>query len=152
MINDTLELCKEKFNYNSVTIKVNCPPDLTFECRAAQISQILMNLLTNAFDAINTLNEKWIEINVSDDTHNIIFCVTDSGHGIESKIAKKIMQPFYTTKEFGKGTGLGLVFQTVLQKRIMDICSTSPIQKTQHLCSLSPKFIFTISNKPLNRI
>jgi len=116
VINDTLELCKEKFNYNSVTIKVNCPPDLTFECRAAQISQILMNLLTNAFDAINTLNEKWIEINVSDDTHNIIFCVTDSGHGIESKIAKKIMQPFYTTKEFGKGTGLGLSISNSLAK------------------------------------
>ena len=67
-----------------------------------------MNLLYNAKDAIKNLDEKWIRIQVEFVNDKVLFRITDSGKGIPNEIAKKIMQPFFTTKETGSGTGLGL--------------------------------------------
>lgn len=109
IITNTLGLCQEKLRINGVEIKIGKIPDILFECRSAQISQVLLNLLNNAFDAISPFAIKWIQVDVqsiSDDRFRVI--VTDSGNGIPAEIADKMMQPFFTTKEVGKGTGLGL--------------------------------------------
>jgi signal transduction histidine kinase len=83
-------------------------PRLTIECRPTEISQILLNLLNNAFDAVFSLSEKWVELQVEELPDEIRIQVTDSGSGISKGIREKLMQPFFTTKEPGKGTGLGL--------------------------------------------
>jgi signal transduction histidine kinase len=78
-------------------------------CRPTEIAQVLVNLLNNSYDAIEKLGTKKISINtkiLDDETFEI--SVTDSGKGIPPEIQDKIMQPFFTTKEFGKGTGIGL--------------------------------------------
>lgn len=54
------------------------------------------------------LPEKWIDITVSLKENKVEIFVTDSGSGIPEHVAKKLMQPFFTTKEIGKGSGLGL--------------------------------------------
>ena len=71
-----------------------------------QMTQIITNLLKNAIDAMIEKGE--IEIMLEDDNNNVIFRVRDSGIGIESENIDKIFEPFYTTKDIGKGTGLGL--------------------------------------------
>lgn len=76
--------------------------------REVQISQVIVNLINNAVDAITNLDEKWITIEVNDFGEKIQFSITDSGKGIPLEVREKIMQPFFTTKEVGKGTGLGL--------------------------------------------
>ena len=111
LINDTINLGMERFKQNDIAITVNCSSDdidKTFDCRASQVSQIILNLLNNSFDAIATLTGRWIRIDVQffPDTLQIRF--TDSGSGIPVAIQEKIMQPFFTTKDVGKGTGLGL--------------------------------------------
>jgi signal transduction histidine kinase len=73
-----------------------------------QISQVLLNLLNNAFDAVQSLANKWVRIEVSTGPDLISIAVTDGGRGIPREIAEKAMQPFFTTKPVGKGTGLGL--------------------------------------------
>jgi two-component system sensor histidine kinase DctS len=78
------------------------------ECRAVQISQVLLNLINNACDAISSLNEKWILINAIERNNLIEISVTNSGPKIPAHIREKLMQPFFTTKEVGMGTGLGL--------------------------------------------
>lgn len=108
IIQDTLELCNERFKYEEFKIHIECPADIKLECRAPQISQVLMNLFTNAFDAVIELPEKWIHINVKTIQNVIKMSFTDSGRGVSPLVAKKMMQPFYTTKDIGKGTGLGL--------------------------------------------
>ncbi|RYZ68662.1 MAG: HAMP domain-containing histidine kinase [Proteobacteria bacterium] len=66
-------------------------------------------LLNNAYDAISTLEgRKWVSIKTSNNPSGILISVTDCGPGIPKAVAEKIMQPFYTTKETGKGMGLGL--------------------------------------------
>jgi len=81
-----------------------------------EISQVLLNLINNSFDAIKSSpNDKWIKIESYVENDNIILKVSDSGLGISPEIVEKLFQPFFTTKEIGEGTGLGLS----LSKNIM---------------------------------
>ncbi len=108
IIEDTLTLVNEKFKYRTIDVLVDCPKQLAIECNATQIAQVLMNLLINSFDAIKHLDKKWIKIEVKSNGNNVNISVSDSGDGISPKIAEKIMEPFFTTKSVGEGTGLGL--------------------------------------------
>jgi signal transduction histidine kinase len=94
---------------------VNIQIDLTNEnfqliinCCRVQLSQVILNLLGNSFDAIENLEERWVEVRCEKNEQNLIIKLIDSGNGIPSAIKEKIFQPFFTTKEIGKGTGLGL--------------------------------------------
>ncbi len=93
---------------NTKLIKPNLDHEVIFECKEAQISQIIVNLVTNAIDAVSGLENSWVEIQVKDFEDKIEIRVLDSGTGIPLHLQKKMMQPFFTTKELGKGTGLGL--------------------------------------------
>lgn len=108
ILEDTLELCKERFRSHGIALKVSPSGEIAIECRPAQISQILMNLLGNAHDAVEDLAEKWVELNVSVSDGFVLIRVTDCGQGIPEQVAEKMMEPFFTTKGVGRGTGLGL--------------------------------------------
>ncbi|WP_413581611.1 sensor histidine kinase [Bdellovibrio sp. HCB288] len=108
LIDNTLSLCYEKFKLNNVDLRLPPVTDLVLHCRPVQISQVLLNLLNNAFEAIRELPEKWIAIEIKDLGEIIEIRITDSGSGIPAEIQAEIFRPFYTTKEIGKGTGLGL--------------------------------------------
>jgi C4-dicarboxylate-specific signal transduction histidine kinase len=109
IIDETLELCLEKFKRYGVDFRVQGSDRVfTLNCRPSQISQVLLNLFNNSFDAIVNTNDPWIELNVSARKGVIRLRVTDSGHGIPSQIADRMMDPFFSTKEVGRGTGLGL--------------------------------------------
>jgi C4-dicarboxylate-specific signal transduction histidine kinase len=109
VINSTLDLCSEKFKSGQIALIVDLSDnDLTFEGRPFQISQVLLSLLNNSYDAIIGLEERWVRIDCKRKSDTIYIKVTDSGLGIPSEIAEKIMDPFFTTKAIGEGTGLGL--------------------------------------------
>jgi C4-dicarboxylate-specific signal transduction histidine kinase len=91
-----------------VNLDIVAVEDGQVNCRPTQLSQVLLNLLSNAFDAVSALSEKWVRLTVTQEEQKLIIKVIDSGNGIPSDIAEKIMQPFFTTKVIGKGTGLGL--------------------------------------------
>jgi C4-dicarboxylate-specific signal transduction histidine kinase len=111
IINDVLALCGEKFKHMGIEIKIVDHPvclHKPFTGGKIQLSQVLLNLLHNSYDAIVNLDEKWIEISCEIIAKDFIIRITDSGKGIPYELHDKIMQPFFTTKEVGKGTGLGL--------------------------------------------
>lgn len=105
---DTIDLCQERLKSNHVELIVQGDLTLDLKCKSVQISQVLMNLISNSLDAVSNLNEKWLKIETKRERDHICLTITDSGHGIPSEIVDKIMQPFFTTKQVGKGTGLGL--------------------------------------------
>lgn len=108
LIEDTLSFCKHRFYNSDVQLKVQVNFHQDLLCRGTEISQVLLNLLNNSFDAVINLPEKWVEIKVDRASNWIEISITDSGSGISKEIQNKIFQPFFTTKEVGKGTGLGL--------------------------------------------
>lgn len=109
LIDDTLSFCMEKFRSYGIQIIVDVEPShAQICCRPIQISQVLLNLLNNSFDAIKNQADRWIEIKFSMVSEGSRIEVSDSGKGIPSDIQDKIMEPFFTTKPVGVGTGLGL--------------------------------------------
>lgn len=109
LLEDALVLCQTRFRTHDVDLQIEPPPaNLTLYCRAVQISQVVLNLLANAYDAALPLPQRWVKLTAADKGDWIELSVTDSGKGIPVDIQPKIMQPFFTTKELGRGTGLGL--------------------------------------------
>lgn len=107
----TLDLCAEKAKKVGVEVHSENPSaEMEVMCKEVQIVQVLVNLVGNAIDAADNLEEKWVEIDYtfSLEMNLLEIFVTDSGNGIPVEVAEKMMQPFYTTKSINKGTGLGL--------------------------------------------
>ncbi|MBI5685034.1 MAG: PAS domain S-box protein [Verrucomicrobia bacterium] len=118
IIKSVLSLLQTVIRHDQITLTVEVPEGLpSMECRGQQIEQVLMNLLTNARDALNEKyagyhDDKIIRISAGvfekDGKPWIRMTVEDHGPGIPANIRNRIFDPFYTTKPAGKGTGLGL--------------------------------------------
>ncbi|HVK60735.1 MAG TPA: ATP-binding protein, partial [Bdellovibrionales bacterium] len=110
IVNDALSLCTERIRGKDITLETNLSEieGLQIDCRSVQISQILLNLLTNAYHAVEGSAERWIRLEARVIDSQVEFAVVDSGTGILPEHRSKIFQPFFTTKDVGRGTGLGL--------------------------------------------
>lgn len=109
LFGDTLAFCAERFRNSDVRLDVDTgPAGLALWCRPVPLSQVLLNLLNNAFDAASELTERWVRLEVRDAGDTVTIAVTDSGGGIPRAVRDAMMRPFFTTKGVGKGTGLGL--------------------------------------------
>lgn len=110
IIEDCLSLCSANFYHKSVKLTVDNKIDPNFKilCRETQIAQVIINLLSNALDAVELLPEPWVTVEAFREDQMVKITITDCGAGISKEILTKIMDPFFTTKGVGKGTGLGL--------------------------------------------
>ena len=88
------------------TLNKSLSPLPIYKCNPGELSQVILNLLVNACDAIKDSGE--ISISSTFMENYIQIQVSDNGSGIENKDLIKLFDPFFTTKEVGKGTGLGL--------------------------------------------
>ena len=106
IIEDTLSFCIQRMRQYAINLRVpTISPASRVGCKPAEISQVPLNLLNNAVDAVHSLPEKWIELPVTEAGNFWEIAVTDSRRGIPPpNIRKKMGQPFLTTKEVGKGT------------------------------------------------
>jgi C4-dicarboxylate-specific signal transduction histidine kinase len=97
-------------NFKNLGVRIDLPEkkkDLTIMGREVQLGQVLLNLLSNALDAVKPLQDRWVKIDYGHSDGHIWLEVTDSGNGIPPEIASRLMEPFFTTKK-QEGTGLGL--------------------------------------------
>lgn len=111
VVTETLEFCLTRFKNNGIEVIVHpLSSELVVHGRSVQMSQVLLNLLNNAHDALKSANVQGprIEILGRRVGEHVEVHVVDNGVGIPQEIRTRIMQPFFTTKEVGKGTGLGL--------------------------------------------
>lgn len=109
LIDESIALCSEKSRLRGTRFRVESPPaDTVVYCRAVQVVQILINLITNAIDATQDVDFPEVQIRFREVHGAIEILVSDNGPGVPEDLAQKIFQPFYTTKDVGKGTGLGL--------------------------------------------
>ncbi len=89
-----------------IKLEMSCPQELEIASNAESLRHILINLISNAIDAIG--EDGTIRVQVVDDQEMVRIQVIDSGCGIAEDEAQNIFNPFYTTKSVGAGTGLGL--------------------------------------------
>lgn len=118
IVASTLSLLSGLLMRDNIVLEANVPDDLPgFECRGQQMRQVVMNLLTNARDALNERYpepdaNKRMEITAESfqrgmDTW-LRLSVTDYGNGVPPENVARVFDPFFSTKKTRRGTGLGL--------------------------------------------
>ena len=82
-------------------------PEVCLRANETQITQLLLNLIINAFQAMEQEGGT-LTLSTGSENGSVIFKVADTGPGIAPEILSRVFEPFFTTKEMGRGTGLGL--------------------------------------------
>lgn len=106
IINNCLVMLKNKLNENIKIVTNFNDDDAHFSGNLGKLHQAILNILNNSVEAIK--NEGEISINSEADENSIYLSITDNGPGIKKEYLNMITDPFFTTKEPGEGTGLGL--------------------------------------------
>ncbi len=123
-----LELQKEK---TQVHYHNQVAPDIAVIGDAQQLIQVFINLLSNARDASEPDANIWVESRL--DPNQVIIDVTDEGSGIAPEYIEQIIEPFFTTKDPGEGTGLGLAMvYSIINEHKGELEVTSPANPTTH--------------------
>ncbi|MBU3759862.1 MAG: HAMP domain-containing histidine kinase, partial [Candidatus Omnitrophica bacterium] len=107
-IEDTLLLLKRELQYQSIQLTVHLETPGLCDHDSGQISQVIMNLLNNARDALRNQDQKVVLIRLREAPGEAVLDLADNGPGIPKEVLKNLFQPFMTTKAEGQGTGLGL--------------------------------------------
>jgi PAS domain S-box-containing protein len=105
VVNDTFDLIRQSFDQR-IDIRIDAPDSLPITGDASGLSQAVMNLCTNARDAMTNGGE--LSIQVSRMRDRAVITVSDTGYGMDKETVEKCFDPFFTTKPVGQGTGLGL--------------------------------------------
>lgn len=104
-LESTLNVVKKELQ-NKTTITMDLGEIPMVEGYPQKLNQVFMNILANAAQAIKEKGQ--IKIQTKTERHDVIISISDTGCGIEKKNLIKIYDPFFTTKEVGEGTGLGM--------------------------------------------
>lgn len=110
VVESTLTLCAGQLRASNVEFIYERPKsDDRVRCRPVQISQVLLNLINNAHDAVLARSSsRRIRLEIVPEREAIEILVYDNGPGVSPQVRANLFQPFFTTKPLGKGTGLGL--------------------------------------------
>ncbi|MGD1701475.1 trifunctional serine/threonine-protein kinase/ATP-binding protein/sensor histidine kinase, partial [Dapis sp. BLCC M229] len=105
------------------------------ECYAGQLNQVLMNIINNAIDALESSPEIQPRISLGTQTNGetVTIAISNNGQEIKAKICDRIFDPFFTTKAVGKGTGLGLsiAYQIITEQHEGSLsCESQPGETT----------------------
>lgn len=95
------------------TISYVVPEEMMLSIDTALMNQVMLNLIRNALDAVDSIPSPKIEIVLSVSDKRPYLTVSDNGVGISEKVMENLFQPFYTTKEGGSGVGLSICRQIV---------------------------------------
>jgi len=112
-LNATMDMVKSSFENHMITFEQHIDDSLCVRGFSSEFSQVILNILTNAKDALleNKEIQRQIIINVfkgENNDNNVIIEIKDNAGGIPQDIIQNIFDPYFTTKEEGKGTGIGL--------------------------------------------
>lgn len=116
-LNSTIQILSIEFEKNRIEVVRNYNKIGLIDCYPGQLSQVFMNLLMNAIQALEGKKGGIIEITTAEADDMILITIQDNGPGIDKDIQNRIFDPFFTTKDVGKGTGMGLsISYSIIQK------------------------------------
>lgn len=119
LIENLKSLSKEKLNKEKINLDVKMnEAEYLIECKPGQVMQVLTNLINNSIDALEkSTSLKKIEIKVNKKDDLVIITFSDSGKRPSDEIIVNMMEPFFTTKSLGRGSGLGLSISKQIMRK-----------------------------------
>ncbi len=109
IVQEVTQMFHHKFKKNNIQLQLDLEPELpVIKINADKIKQVLVNLLMNALQAVPAHGLVQISSGVEPGEGRVWISIWDNGQGVPDSIQSKIFDPFFSTKETGEGTGLGL--------------------------------------------
>ncbi len=125
----SVKLIKAYYAKAGIKILITCKKDSVVQGYPNEFSQVIMNLLSNAKDVFEErqVEERYIEIVISQEAHNAVILVIDNGGGINEEVQDRMFEPYFTTKHKSSGTGIGLYMsKQIIEKQMKgSICGTN---------------------------
>lgn len=117
-LRDALALMVHSFKTNGVELQVDLPADdIKIRGHFVQISQVLVNLMSNARDACMGSERRVVKVGFTPVNGRVELWVEDTGPGISDAIRRDVFKAFFTTKPAGIGTGMGLYIAGIIAER-----------------------------------
>jgi two-component system C4-dicarboxylate transport sensor histidine kinase DctB len=109
MISNSMIIVDAQLKLKNIHYTIDFTADDAFlHCDPIRFEQVLINLFSNAIDAVRGASRPEIHVRVSRIENRVLICVRDNGAGIPEDVIPRLFEPFFTTKETGDGLGLGL--------------------------------------------
>ncbi len=123
VIDRALRLIQHQLDLGAIQVQPDLDPELPpVICDGAQVEQVLLALMMNALDAMPQGGNLWVTTKLSREDNVVRIVVRDDGCGIPPEILPRLFEPFLTTKETGRGVGLGLaISRSILERHNGDI-------------------------------
>jgi len=110
-IEETVAIQDASLKSNNITLKIS-GEDFTIYGFRSEFQQVILNLISNAIYEVKQLSDREPMIHILLQAHTIV--LTDNGKGIPEEIADRIFEPYFTTKDQGEGTGIGLYMSKII--------------------------------------
>jgi signal transduction histidine kinase len=109
------------FKNHNIELAIECPTDTALYGVPGEFSQVILNLLGNARDAVLAAHQEQpkISIRAHSSVDQVRIDVEDNGIGFDPNTKHKIFEPYFTTKDEGKGTGIGLYMSKTIVENNM---------------------------------
>ena len=109
VVADTLEIVAWRLSAADAQVAVDLGPvPPVVRAGSVRLQQVLVNIISNAADAVEGLNDRRIDLTAREDGGRVLIMVRDRGPGVPDGIVERVFDPFFSTKGVGKGLGLGL--------------------------------------------
>ena len=121
-IENTLEILSSTLRFYNIEVVKEIIDDVEIYDYENEFSQVLLNIITNARDALvsNKIEKPIIKVNVSKIENNVIVKIKDNANGIKEEIIDRIFEPYFTTKGKGNGTEIGLYMSKLIIEKNMN--------------------------------
>ncbi len=118
VLETTINIIKNTYDHNFITLITKVNKNISYYGSENLLSQVILNLLTNAKDALlrHEILEKYVYIELFEKNEYIYITIQDNARGIDQEIQNKIFDPYFTTKHQSQGTGLGLYISNQIMK------------------------------------
>ncbi len=115
-LQEIVYIIQSSFEHNDIKLIYECQKNLFIKGDKNKLEQAIINILNNAKDAIiiESIKNAIVKISTKKENNNAFIIISNSGKNIPESIAEKIFEPYFTTKESTKGTGVGLYMSKII--------------------------------------
>ena len=122
VVDRTLALIDGSLRDKGIRVEVDLQDDPVVNGHPNEFSQVLLNIVSNAIDAFSTRGsaDPCLGVRMQTEEGNVVLTIDDNAGGIDEQIIDRIFEPYFTTKEQGKGTGIGLYMSKNIVEKNMN--------------------------------